>query len=236
MLGQEKPVERWIPVERAPTGAEKRLWEKAERLAKRTMLIAQMSRIQFVNIVNTYKWASDNGIMLDSGELPELENRMNNALDQIDFLQRAQGDVNRWKLGVSPSATGNDLDIVSPSEISLSGVWIPIAVGAVVVSGIIARWAYLEKEVQKISDRYNGILHWSDMYICSNPKSKKCIEWREHKTQGGYQKNETILDSIKSSIKSVGGGLSKGFGIGLAILIPILALFYLPRRKGAQNG
>lgn len=235
-LGQEAdPVAKWISAERAPNVSEQALWERAQRLSRRVMLLGQYMRLQFANILLTYKWASDNDITLDPKGLPELEPRMITALEQIDFLYRAQCDVDRWKLGVAPSASGNDLDIVNPSETSLSGIWIPIAIGAVVVAGIIARWAYLEKEVQTISDKYNGLLHWSDLYICSDPKSQKCIEWREHKIKGGYKKNETLLDSIKSSIKSVGGGLTKGLGVGLALLIPIVALLYLPR-KGTRNG
>jgi hypothetical protein len=194
---------------------------------QRTVLIGHLCRLQLSNIVQAHMFAKERGVKLKHADLPTLEARMNTAFGQIETLRRNHCEVNGLRLAVSPSATGDDLDIVRPPEQTMGAIWIPIAIGAVVVAGIIARWAYLEKEVQDISDQYNGVLRRADMNLCADPNSQMCKDWESQKEAGGYHKNETLMDSVKTAVRRVGGGI----GVGLSLLIPILALIYLPRGK-----
>lgn len=224
----ESPV---IQVERAPTSNELALWDKAEKLKRRAVLKAYMVRLQFANIITAAKVAKKHGLNLNEPELPDLEQRMIVLCGKIEGLRRDHCDVNGMHLGVSPSVDGKDLDIVRPPSMSLGAIWIPIAIGAIVVAGIIARWVQLEIEVQNISDKYSGVLRRADQNLCADPSSKMCKDWKVTKASGGYVKNETLIDSVKSAITKVGSFAGKGVGIGLLLAIPVLMMLYLPRRK-----
>lgn len=234
-FGQEIPSTPVIHGERPPTSQELGLWEKAEFMKRRSVLKSYMVRLQYENVVRTAKFAAQNGVNLNESELPEFEVRMQAVLKEIEALRRDHCDVNGMALGVSPSASGKDLDIVRPPNLSLGAIWIPIAIGAVVVAGIIARWASLETEVQTISDKYNGVLRRADMNLCADPTSKMCTDWKAIKASGGYVQNETLIDSVKNAVTKAGSFAARGLGLGLMLAIPILMMIYLPRRK-EQNG
>lgn len=234
-FGQETPPKTGIPYvegERAPTSKELELWDKAQKAARRVNLRSYAMKMQFKNIVMVHKFALDRKITLNEPELPDLEMRMNKALTEIERLKDDMCGVNQLELGVQLSSGGNDLDIVQPESSTLSFGWIlPAVIGAVIVVGIIARWAYLEQEVSEISAQYNGILKRSDMALCENPDSDQCKAWEHAKQTGGYYKRETLIESVKSAVSTVGSVAKKGLGAGLALAIPLLLWMYMPRRK-----
>lgn len=233
MLGQESNAPlQYLEAERAPTSKEMELWDQAERAKNRTILLAYAMRIRYQQIRQAFAIASENNVPLNEPDLAKLESQMISALRQIKQIRLDHCDVTGMKLGVSLSSSGEDLDIVRPPAMtSLGAIWVPIVIGAVVVAGIIARWAYLETEVQRISDQYNGILRRADNELCADPSSAACQRWKETKAGAAYQKNETLLDSLKSAASKVGTIAKTGIGIGLAALLPLLALMYLPRRR-----
>ena len=238
MMGQESglpPSINYIDAERPPTTREIELWRRAERSAYRVNLLSHALKAQFQNIVLTHKFASDHKIMLDEPTLPDLEQRMLIALAEIENLKQQMCAVNKLNLGIRISTGGNDLDIVQPEDITTMGWVIPAAIGAVVVVGIIARWAYLENEVGSITAQYNGILKRSDMALCADPNSQICADWKHDKSTGGYYKRQSIIDSVKSAAGKVGDAVTSGTKIGLsaglAIAIPLLLWIYAPRRR-----
>jgi len=232
MMGKETiPTAGVIQGERSPTSQEIALWNKAETMKRRAVLYGYMVRLQYSNLIRIAKFAKSNDISINEPDLPALEVRMLSALKAIEALRLDHCDVNGLKLGVSPSANGNDLDIVKPPTLSFGAIWIPIAIGVVIVGGIIARWAHLETEVGKISEKYNGVLRRADANLCSDPNSALCKDWEETKLSGGYAKNETLIDSVKNAVTKVGSFAAKGLGAGLLIAIPVLLMMYLPRRK-----
>lgn len=238
MLGQELPSTiPFKPAERAPTAKELELWNRAQKIAKRVNLLSYILKNQFSNILFTHKFAQANKIAIDEPELPDLEKRMLAALTETEKLKDLMCEVSQLELGVRLSAKGNDLDIIDPETpaVQIDGAlgWvIPAVLGAVIVVGIIARWAYLEGEQDEIIARYNGILKRSDIALCGvDPHSKQCQDWENAKSTGGYYKRETIIDSVKSAVSTAGKITGKGLGIGLSLAIPLLAWIYAPRRR-----
>lgn len=236
MIGQEKipvsPPIKYVDAERPPTARELELWAKAQTIAKRVNLLSYMMKAQFRNIIQIHNFAKNNKIKLDEPGLPDLEKRMLSALAEIEFLKDKMCEVNQLDLGVRISSSGNDLDIVEPKETGTMGWIIPAILGAIVVIGIIARWAYLEKEVVEVTRDYNGIMKRADMALCSDKNSETCKSWEKDKQTGGYYKRESIIDSIKNAASSVGETAKKGLGAGIALAIPLLAWLWAPRRKG----
>jgi len=235
-FGQETPApaKPVIQVERPASSAELALWDKAEKLKRRVVLKAFAMRLQYANVVKAAKVAGKHKFNLEEPELADLEVRMQATITEIDALRENHCDVTGMKLGVRTSADGKDLDIVQPPSMTFGAIWIPIAIGAVVVAGIIARWAYLETEVQTISDRFNAVLRRADEKLCADPSSPMCQDWEATKSTGGYVQNETLIDSVKKAVKTVGGFAGRGLGIGIAVAIPLLMMIYLPRPK--RNG
>lgn len=231
MLGQEtKPKFPLYEAERPPTARELALWEKAEKYAKRTNLKSYRMRLLYQNIVQIHKFAAARKVILNEPGLPDLEARMLIALKEIETLKDHTCAVNQLELGVRLSEGGGDLDIVQPETPSLGWI-LPAVLGVVVVVGIIARWAYLEKEVDEVSTEYNGIMKRADMALCADPGSQMCADWQHDKQTGGYFKRETIIESVKNAVEKIGSGAKTGLGLGLAVAIPLLLFMYLPRRK-----
>lgn len=236
MIGQEKPTPINAPIlyaeaERAPTAQEMALWDKAQKLAKRVNLLSYVVKAQYKNILLIHQFATDHKITLDEPELPELEKRMMIAFAEIENLKERMCETNQLELGVRLSSNGQDLDIVEPTDVTTLGWIIPAIAGAVIVIGIIARWAYLEKEIVEVTADFNGILKRSDMALCSDPDSQTCKDWEAAKSSGGYYKRESIIDSVKNAAAAVGTVAKKGLGAGLALAIPLLLWMYLPRRR-----
>lgn len=228
-LGQEIPkVAKYVEGERPPTSKELALWDKAQTIAKRVNLLSYIVKLQYRNILITHQFAVDNQIVLNEPTLPDAEKRMLEALTEIEKLKDFMCEVNQLELGVRLSSSGEDLDIIDPSQTNLSFGWIiPVIIGSVLVAGIIARWAYLEIEITEVTDDYNGILDRADKSICGNdPNSDQCKNWKSQKQSSGYQKRETLIGSTRDAIKAVGSGAKTGLGVGLALAIPV-ALFML---------
>lgn len=233
MIGQEKTPTTKIPfvqTERPPTAKETALWDKAQAVAKRVNLLSYIAKAQYRNIIFTHQFAQQYKVTFNEPELPDLEQRMLEALTEIENLKDVMCEVNQLELGIRMNAEGTDLDIVEPTEKTLGWI-LPAVIGAVIVVGIIARWAFLEKEVSEVTAQYNGILKRSDMALCENPDSEQCKSWQNAKKTGGYYKRETIIESVKSAVATAGKVAKKGLGVGVALAIPLLLFMYMPRRR-----
>jgi hypothetical protein len=234
MIGAETtPTIPYAQAERPPTAKELALWAKAEKTAKRVNLRAYMMKLQYHSIRQTHKFALAHQTTLNEPSLPDLEQRMIAALSEIEKLKDAMCGVNRLELGVKLSEGGNDLDIIEPEPENLGWI-IPAVLGAVVVIGIIYRWATLETEVSEVTAQYNGVLRRSDMALCADPNSQMCQDWQSDKSAGGYFKRETLIDSVKNAISSVGSGAKTGLGWGLALAIPVLLWLYMPKSRSER--
>jgi hypothetical protein len=234
MIGAETtPTIPYAQAERPPTAKELALWAKAEKTAKRVNLRAYMMKLQYHSIRQTHKFALAHQTTLNEPSLPDLEQRMIAALSEIEKLKDAMCGVNRLELGVNLSEGGNDLDIIEPEPANLGWI-IPAVLGAVVVIGIIYRWATLETEVSEVTAQYNGVLRRSDMALCADPNSQMCQDWQSDKSAGGYFKRETLIDSVKNAISSVGSGAKTGLGWGLALAIPVLLWLYMPKSRSER--
>jgi hypothetical protein len=231
-FGQEVSTPlRYGRAERPPTAHETSLWDRAEKLMRKCVLLATITRYQHKQLMIAAKFAAAHGVTFDTSELPEMESRMLNTLSLIERLRRYHCDVNGQQLGVRLSANGDDLDIIQPQDIDSFGQWQLIAIGVVLLIGIIARWIYVENDVTTISEKYNHVLTKADNQFCADPGSKMCADWKAEKAKGDYAQHETLVDSVKRAVGTVGSGL----GTGLMLLIPLAALMYLPRKR-SQNG
>jgi hypothetical protein len=231
ILGQETtPKIPFHEAERPPTSAELALWAKADRTAKRVRLLAYMAKAQYKNLTLTHDFMTANSVPLDEPELPDLIERMFAALYKVDDLSHRMCDVNNHILGVRISASGKDLDIVEPQESGLGWI-LPAVIGAVIVVGIIARWAHLEQEITEVTAAYNGVLKRTDIALCQDPTSKLCKDWDKAKSSGGYYRRENVIDSVKNAVSAIGQGAKKGISWALPLAIPLLLWLYMPRRK-----
>lgn len=233
MLGQETKGIPLVQAERPPTSEELRLWDQAMKLAQRANLLSYGVKLQWLNIKLIHDFAKKKQIALDEPDLPDIADRMFTVLKRIESLKDLMCQVNQLELGISISKSGNDLDIVKPEESSsLSFGWvIPLIGVSLVVAGVIGIWQELSDETEEITEKYNKVIDKADKLLCTDSSSEICEEWEEEKESKGYYKRESIIDSVKSALVSAGQTAKKGLGWGVMLLIPVLALMYLPRRK-----
>jgi len=228
-LEEKKPIS-FVETERAPTKKELQLWDRAQTIAKRVNLRSYALKLQWKQIVLTHNFSKANELSLNEPELPDLADRMFEVLHEIESLKNLMFGVESLEMGVRLSADGEDLDIVEPNEKGFGWV-LPAVIGAVIVVGIIVRWAHLEEEVSILSAKYNGVITRSDMALCANPDSDMCHDWEKSKASGDYYHRETLIDEVKNAVSTVGKVAKKGLGAGLALAIPLLLWMYLPRGR-----
>jgi hypothetical protein len=221
------PATAIVDVERPPTSHELALWERAEQLMRRCVLRGYIARLKHAQINAAIKHGLKYGTTISVPEMAELDSRLSTALDSIEQLRQQHADVNGLHLGVRLSADGNDLDIVTPQPMAMGAIWIPIAIGiGVIVVGIIARWAYLEREVSEVTNAYNGVISRADMALCTDPDSEMCTDWKQSKTVGDYKKRDTLIDSVQGAISKIGSGAKTGLSWGLALAVPLIIFLF----------
>jgi hypothetical protein len=229
-MAKEGTAISYVEAERPPTSEEISMWEKAEKIAKRVNLLSYIVKMQWLNIELTHTFAKSASIELGEPDLPDYADRMFSVLNKIEPLKDAMCKVNQLELGIKISSSGNDLDIVQPQDTSFGWV-IPVIGVSLIVAGVIGLWKELSDDLEEITQKYNGVLKKADALICKNPNDKICKDWEKSKKEKNYYKRESIIDSVKSALVSFGGAAKKGLGWGVALLLPVLALLYLPRRR-----
>jgi hypothetical protein len=229
-MAKEGTAISYVEAERPPTSEEISMWEKAEKIAKRVNLLSYIVKMQWLNIKVTHAFAKSASIELGEPDLPDYADRMFAVLNKIEPLKDAMCKVNQLELGIKISSSGNDLDIVQPQDTSFGWV-IPVIGVSLIVAGVIGLWKELSDDLEEITQKYNGVLKKADALICKNPNDKICKDWENSKKENNYYKRESIIDSVKSALVSFGGAAKKGLGWGVALLLPVLALLYLPRRR-----
>jgi hypothetical protein len=220
----------YVEAERAPTAKELSMWERAEKISKRALLLSYIVQNQWMNLKLTHAFAKSASIELGEPDLPDYADRMFTVMHKIEPLKDAMCKVNQLELGIKISSSGNDLDIVQPQDTSFGWV-IPVIGVSLIVAGVIGLWQELSDDLDEITKKYNGVLKKADALICKNPNDKICKDWENSKKENNYYKRESIIDSVKSALVSFGGAAKKGLGWGVALLLPVLALLYLPRRR-----
>lgn len=231
MIGQETtPKVSYVEADRPPTSSELALWNQTMQIAKRVGLKAYIAKLRWANILTIHEFAKTNSVELGEPDLPDVADRMFAALKSIETLKSSMCRVENLELGIRVSGNGADIDIVQPKVQSFG--WVIPAIGvALIIAGVIGRWMELEKEIDDVSKRYNEVIDKADKALCTNPDSDLCKKWKSTKVEKNYNKRESLIDSVKNALVSAGSTMKKGMGWGIALLVPLLALMYLPRRR-----
>lgn len=220
--------------ERPPTSNEIRTWERLKQSVEIYNNRVIATRLRFENIGIVYRFGFPRGFALpliadeDKARLEALET---NA-DKLIRIARAVDDK---ILGIQLRPDG-DIDILAPPDVPRESLqqyqlvsvddslgWIiPIAIGMLALAGVFAIVAHLSQENDKLTSQFNRVLESSNQIICADPNSKNCIDWKQTRQNEGYDRRETVAESLGKAIKVVG----KGAGIGLAVAIGIAAISF----------
>lgn len=115
-----------------------------------------------------------------------------------------------------------DFDIIAPSTQALNGLFIPLAVGAVIVAGCFLTLYHLGEDASKLVIEYKKLNKSADTVLCKDPNSDLCKNWNVVKAAQKIEEKEGFADSLM-------GGVSKGLTVGLAVAIGMLALSFIRR-------
>jgi len=223
---QKKPSVA-IDFERGPTRSELSTWERLLRNHQNALRENQIAGLALTNASIVYQFAGENAVFLVPFP-PELEQKYLDVRSKLGTLTRAIRGVEDLTLGVSFS--NGDIDILAPTEESAIehgfGLIPLVILGVVVLAGAIAAAIWATKNSIEISNQAREIAARADKTLCSDPNSELCKKWKIEKSSTGYNRNVSVLETVKSSLGAVG----QGIGSGLAIAIPLLAFWAFGRK------
>lgn len=133
--------------------------------------------------------------------------------------------VNSRRLGVRTSANGADIDLMAPAgttgdEIQgmFGGVLI-IAIGVVVVVGIVASAIVALNEAVKINARARALVTEADRLLSSDPIRRQ--EWAEIKDRENWRAEEGIIERLSRTGESFFGKIGIGIAAGIALFLAL---------------
>jgi hypothetical protein len=160
---------------------------------------------------------------------------------EIDQIKRAARAVQEHELGVQLQKNG-DIDIVAPNWYTrekidgLLGGWIiPVllATGILIIGGLIYGLKKMESDTDELTKKYNSIVRATDKTFCAEPSSQKCAAWLDLKNRERFEERKGIIDKMGDTLGALGSGAKTGAKIGLAVLIPLTAIYLF---AGQKNG
>lgn len=212
-----------MAIERPPTSDEIERWQRLLSEHKRASNAIDSAALLLENIYTTWKFGSDNGIDLPAFN-PDLEKKFFDIQESFERSKRAIRMVIDHRLGIR-SAGLNDVDIVEPPSQALSGLIIPVIIGAVILASAIAVAIYQSRIATEIANQYRKILFDTNKIFCADPKSTLCQKWQHFKKARKYEQNISMSNSLTSAltggVKTVVSGLATGLlvAIGLAVFL-----------------
>lgn len=222
-------------IERWPTKSELKAWaryrERLDAQGRALLRVSLLSGQAGQAILACGRWG------LPVADLPFSE--LNKAAETVRAEWRritlAAARVDSFELGLK--IEGGEIAIVAPASMpadqlaalkaGLSGWFIPIAIGVVVVGGLIARAALIDSETARIEAGYRDVLKKADARLCADPKSAACSAWQEEKKAVEFKQRQGLLESLGAGISEIGGAVKGGLGVGLALAVPLVAFMLL---------
>lgn len=213
-------------IERAPTGDEDRRWTEFKNM------VDKAQRLSTANVLRAAIYDREKQIADKFGfELPDLSAEQKTALQNLadtNKLLKAIYLVERQDLGVRFEPNG-DITIMAPSwytqeqiqSYGLGGFFIPIAIGIVVLAGIIGTLRYVNKTNEALQKKYDLAIDRADAGMCADPDSELCQKWEADKKTFNFNRTKTVIEEITEGAKEIGKTAKAGIGAGLAIGIAL---------------
>jgi hypothetical protein len=209
----EKGIVKRAPINRAPTPFEVSKWRSL--LAEQERMNDKMFSLDLIVECLTIrvKFCMENGLPLPFSDPADLEQRYLK-------LKQFQRDVNDAIAGAQSHEYGaywrdNDFDIMEPSQ-QMGALFIPIAIGVVILAGCFATMWQIEKGHEAVSGEYKKLNSATEKFLCKEPGSALCKQWNVVKKAEHIEEKESFGDSLKS-------GITKGLTIGVALLAGLIA-------------
>src|SRR4030042_4102353 len=181
------------PISRAPTPFEIGKWR--ELLTLRNSVNDKMFSLDLrvECLIARAQFAAENGITLPFSPPVDLEQRyLKLRMDASKAFSAIDGAQNKefgayWRNG--------DFDILEPTQ-TMGALFIPIAIGVVVLAGCFATLFSISKENEAIEREYKKLNVAAENYLCKDPNSDTCKKWTVVKTQQKIEAKETFGDRL----------------------------------------
>jgi hypothetical protein len=208
-----------VKITRAPTAAELSRWQSKvisqfDQLSDRVFSLGLLSD----GLIRRSKFATENNITVSLPTAASAEQRYLTLRSDVETMRTALDAVRRGEYGVRARSDG-DFDILQPSG-QLGLIWIPIALGVVVISGC-AAWVYNHfQEVNAVIAQYQQMRNVTESVFCKDHSSPLCKKWEAVKKEENIVEQETFADRV-------GGAVQTGLQWGVPIVLALLALKFL---------
>jgi hypothetical protein len=213
----EKLIKR-APISQAPTKTLVAQWERSLRLMDEVIdkefAISLLSEALIAKAI----CAQSAGVVLPI-DAALAEQRYLKLKKSVGEIYQAVSAVRQREYGLR--LRDGDFDIIEP-QAGMNGLFIPLAVGAVIVAGCFFTLYHLGEDASKLVIEYKKLNKAADSVLCSDPKSDLCKNWNVVKEAQKIEEKESFADSLM-------GGVSKGLSIGLAVAVGLLALSFIRR-------
>lgn len=201
------------PISRAPTAFEIGKWRDLLALRQRVNDKMFSLDLRVECLIIRAQFCAENGIPFPFPPPIDLEQR---------YLK-----LKKWNADTSAAIDGaqareygcywrnGDFDILDPSQ-SLGALFIPIAIGLVIIAGCFATLWEIEKGHEEIEREYKKLNSATENFLCKDPNSDTCKKWTVVKAEQKIEEKETFGERLSA-------GLSKGLSIGVAVVIGLIA-------------
>lgn len=221
--------------DRAPTKSERLRWAKFTDQMDRCGRLIWANSARSMQLAQLLAAGSRFGISLLSMRKAD-EKKLLDSATEWKRIKKASGLVESYELGLQFFADG-EISIVAPSNytkeqiqaLNLSGWFIPIAIGIVVIGGVVGRMLLVESENKRLADAYDTMIKASEARICADPSSSACKSWQVEKDSTDYASRKSLIEEITDGLSEVGATIKGGMGIGLALAVPLIAWMVLKK-------
>lgn len=201
------------PISRAPTPFEIGKWRDLLALRQRVNDKMFGLDLQVECFIIRAQFCAANGIPFPFSPPIDLEQRYLK-------LRKWNNDVNAAIDGAQAKEYGaywrnGDFDILDPTQ-TMGALFIPIAIGLVVLAGCFAALWEIEKGHESIAREYKKLNSATENFLCKDPNSDTCKKWTVVKAEQKIEEKETFGERLSA-------GISKGLSIGVAVVIGLIA-------------
>ena len=212
-MPEKVPIQR-APIVRRPTSTEISKWREllAENERLNDWQFALDLSVECLTIRATF--CAQNGLSLPFAPPVELEQRYLKLRKTVQEINAAIAGVQSREYGAY--WRNGDFDIIDPSQ-SMGALFIPVAIGLVILAGCFALQWEMSKANDSIRGEYKKLNAATENFLCKDPNSEICKKWNVVKLEQHIEEKESFGDALKSSV-------SKGLTIGVAVLAGLIAL------------
>ena len=214
-MPEKTPITIRAPITSRPSAELVRRWGECVELIDRISDKAFAIDLQSECLNSAALYATSKQVTLSLPGAATTEQRRILLKDSLYKVNLAFYRVRSWEYGLR--WRDKDFDIIAPAQQAMGALFIPLAIGALILAGCFATAYHLGKNADELLIDYQRLNRAADSALCSDPNSDLCKGWQVVKEAEKIPEKISFAESLK-------GGLAKGITAALALIAGLFAL------------